>query len=308
MSQSLLRGVFASEDTIFWVDLWQRRPFQLFHATREFLLGNYPFSNIYLIPVLLIFVISVFHIFFAKNWTQNSIQRTQWQVMALLALSPYFFFMFWRGNHGNLFSYYLTPHIILMIPVIVYGCKLLFEAPQNIESIFPSIKNWSKKNLLISMPFIASGVGFILLASGVHATLNSIVLVENNAGLKSMEKSLSTLLYWAELDKIEQPTIRIFTPNMQTEHYDFILHWLANKNNTPIPFTQRQEIDSVWYLLMEEDREIPEKRFVPWYETEIDGAVRLRSVQSGAHKLETWSTLEFASQSGYLDEISISPN
>jgi hypothetical protein len=53
---------------------------------------------------------------------------------------------------------------------------------------------------------------------------------------------------------------------------------------------------------MEEDREIPEKRFIPWYNTEIENAVLLRSVQSGAHKLETWATPEFASQSGLLQD------
>lgn len=306
MTQSLLKGITSAEGSIAWIDLWLRRPDQLFHATKEFLLGNYPFGNIYIIPVILIFIFAVIHILFYKKNAQNTVQKIQWQITALLALTPYFFFMFWRGNYGNLFSYYLTPHIIIMMPVIVYGCKVTSQAPSKIENTFPIIKKWSKKYLLHALPLLGSGVLFILLATGTHATLSSILFVENNAGLKSMDKSLSTLLYWAAIDEIEQPTIRIFTPNMQTEHYDYILHWLADKNDSPIPFTQRQPDDKVWYLLMEEDREIPEKRFIPWYEAEVDGAVQLRSLQSGAHKLEAWSTVEFASQSGYLDENGLS--
>ena len=50
------------------------------------------------------------------------------------------------------------------------------------------------------------------------------------------------------------------------------------------------------YIIVEPDREIPEKRFLPWYQKVTENRVRLRKEKVGILLLETWANADFALQ------------
>ncbi|MBU1885447.1 hypothetical protein KKE34_02445, partial [Patescibacteria group bacterium] len=204
-----------------------------------------------------------------------------WKLIAVLAILPYPFYLVWKGNNGYFFDYYLTSHFIFLAPLLIMGAVKIYHLNKIGKFKF---KNYSKY-------FVVAMIGFFgayCYQSLYVTTLKPI----NNAGLKTMDTAISKIYTWINEDKQNPGIIRIFTPNTQTEHYDAIVHWRANKMHRNIPITVKNDSDKYWYVLIEPDYQL-EKRLNKWYAEVIGGGVRTRVEMVGDLRIESWIKKDF---------------
>jgi len=283
LTKSLLTSMGSQQGKVPFVYIFSHRPKELLWVTYELLFRSIPEARVFmllLIPLLLWAVVKIF-----KS------QDYKWQVMALFGLIPYVFYMFWRGNYGNFFDYYVTPHFILLVPLIVYALAKLME----------------RKDKHQELRLILGGlvIGWLVMSS-VNLLALRINKRSNGASMKTMENAVGLLFTWQQRDGFSsQSAFQIFTPNSQTEHYDFMMHYLAKKKGLAVPSTVKNDELMVWYVLIEPDREVPEKRFAPWYQKVAQKGMRVRSIKVGDLIVETWMKPYQAQEKGFLEVTSV---
>ena len=275
MSKSLFEGITSGDSSSSLISIWLNRPQQLFVATSELFFGH---SNATVVPMMAVGGIVIYGIYSAfKKKTY------EWQIISLITIIPYVGYMFWRGNYGNFFSYYVTPHFIPLVLIFTFGLK---ELMKNASEEYSSIT----KNIMV----ILTTVIFTFSLINIYAT---IVKPDNNAGLKTINLANSKTLQYQIDDKNQlflatdsayTSSVITFTPNYLTAQYDFDMQWQAKLKNLPIPNTQIKEEDKFIYIIVEPDREIPEKRFAPWYKKVTQNRVLIRKEKVGILLLETW--------------------
>lgn len=282
LTKSLLAGLQSQERLVTFSYLFSHRPQELIWVTYELLFRGIDQARVFLLILIPLFIYASYKVFKSKQY--------KWQVITLLAWIPYVFYMFWRGNYGNFFDYYVTPHFILLIPVLVYG---LFYFYQNF--------NLDKNFKLLAIGVV---IGWMSMAS-LNYIFIRINKDENNVGLVAMEKAMGTLYDWQQRDgAADDSAFRFFTPNSQTEHHDYLMHFIAKKRNLPVPMTYKTPETKYWYVLIEADRQIPEKRFVPWYDQVGENGLRIRSIKVGDLVVETWINRDVAHEKELLEVTS----
>lgn len=276
MANSLFAALQDPTRTAPWHILITKRPLELFWTTATLFGG---ISTTPLLPFICsLLSLTLFGLY--KIWLRRKnkdLQSRGWQLLALMTVIPYPFFSIWRGNYGNFFEYYLTPHFIFLAPLLLLGVlefkKITLPQPLRIFSN----RDWM---LLI--------FGGIVFTNGLHLA-QRMFPSENRAGLKSMETAVDQIYKWAEGDGYTQPVVKIFTPNIQTEHYDYLFHWKSRSEGKEVPVPDWSGQDQ-WYILIEPDKEDPKVRFLPWYENATKGGALWRKEQVGNMTLETWGS------------------
>lgn len=300
MTRSLWKALLDKERLVSWSHLWSTRPQQLWFSTQERLFGGHIWADYLMWVILILILVGV------ASWLLNLLssqavasskeslnKKYAWTLLGIFALVPYGWYLFWRGNYGYFFDYYLTAHFLFLVPWLIKGVQFVWSSLVNNRKAWflPALVVWS---------FLALWLGVTL-----NMVWNVIVFPENEAGIASMESSVEQLYWWSEQDKVQQPVFRIFTPNLQTENYDYLVHWYANRHQQPVPLTTKQTTDEIWYVLIEPDRQAAEMRFKPWYEEVTEGGVLVRQQKDGIHILETWMKPEVAEKRG-LEPITTS--
>lgn len=275
MTQSLFRSVTSAENSATWSQVFTSRPRALWDTTAQQLFNGSELKTFGML--LVIFIIG--YLFFRVISKKSEILDTRYQILVttLLVVIPYAFFMLWRGNNGAFFDYYITPHFTFLIPLIMLGVDRLFKEKWLLFKKIPI-------NLLII------GLLSIVFAHGFFQHVNNTVFaVDNQAGMKVMQTAVDTIYDWQRKDNLEQATVRIFTPNRNTEHYDYLFFRTAKDKNLAVPLTQRNEETETWYVLIEPDHEYDSKvRLNPWLEEVTMGGEKIRELKSGVLILETW--------------------
>ncbi|MCD8484483.1 hypothetical protein LRY65_02540 [Candidatus Woesebacteria bacterium] len=287
MTRSLLQGLADTEKLVSWKILAQTRPLQLFSATRNLLLSNIPWGTVPGLLILACVVGAMYLLLKSKKQTDY-----KWKIVTLFALIPYAFFLIWRGNYGNFFAYYLTPHFIFLIPLVVYGLTHLKDFLPEIVFTRSSLKP----------PLVAAGLTGLLLYGIWHTLAGRILFIENNAGLATIERAIERVYTWSESDAISPTNMRVYTPNGMTEQYDYVLHWYARKHNLPVARTSRSADDPVWYVILEPAASDTAARFhfAPWYAETSQGGILVRREQVGVLVVETWMEPNRAMENGLL--------
>ncbi|MFH1959420.1 MAG: hypothetical protein ABIJ22_03800 [Patescibacteria group bacterium] len=282
MSNSLLKSMLGNnQENITWAHHFSQRPSQLLMATKDlFIRGGS--ESIWPALILLLFIIVGFYVAINTNkFSKEKGSLFAWKLIAVLAILPYPFYLVWKGNNGYFFDYYLTSHFIFLAPLLIMGAVKIYHLNKIGKFKF---KNYSKY-------FVVAMIGFFgayCYQSLYVTTLKPI----NNAGLKTMDTAVSKIYTWIDVDKQNPGIIRIFTPNTQTEHYDAIVHWRANKMHRNIPITVKNDSDEYWYVLIEPDYQL-EKRLNKWYAEVIGGGVRTRVEMVGDLRIESWIKKDF---------------
>lgn len=287
MTRALLSGVASGKNGISWAQLFGQRPGQLFDVTSEVLLGKFENSEILMTALLLTGIVGLWQVW-RGEWTIRT-QQKNWQIWSVLVILPYIGYSLWRGNYGYLFSYYVTPHFILLVPIIVLGAYRVSQLTLKLGQY-----------TLTGRILMLLGAG-VWLGASYNTWYTSVLNPRNQAGLAIMEQSINRVYDWRTQDGVSPGTIRVYTPNGQTEHYDYLLHWKAKQNNTSVPSTIRNESDTTWYILMEQERNNLVGLFNPWYKTATEGGVLVRREDIGALTLETWMTPEQAAAQNMID-------
>lgn len=243
------------------------RVYELITTTGSLFVGFEPLSKIIGLSVAVLSIVVTFNLFSRKVIVTSS-QVWKWKVIALLAAAPYLGFLLWQGNEGNFFWYYLTPHFILLVPLLLVGLRMAEKS--------------RKRPWLVYLL-----VGILIGLSLTHFS-RSVLFPDNRGGLRVMHQAVAQLFSWSQLDKPPETVFRIFTPNMQTEHYDHLTWWMARKQGVSVPRTVCTPNDVIWYVLIEPDHEEPHGRFLPWYKEVKQRGVLVRRQQVGILTLETW--------------------
>jgi hypothetical protein len=268
MTKSLLSGASQSGTTVPQSYLWEYRPEQLLQATKIFFTRSDTYVDWYAYGLIGFYLLAILSILTQRNFP--------WKLTLLMAVLPYGFYMFWRGNYGYFFDYYITPHFIFLALLLTYGCY-------QFVTLFKS-----KIYTLIATMLVAAFVGMMGYHSYTH--LDAVILRPvNNAGLKTMEQAVQQLYDWSFADGATQAVFRIYTPNFATDSYDYLVWWLSKTKGYPHPSTVQAEDDVYRYVMYEPDEQIREKRFLPWYADATRGMTMTRQDKVGILTLETWT-------------------
>jgi hypothetical protein len=285
MTTSLIHSLGDKTTSLPWSDLFSRRPGQLQSVTQEILYGMSNRAE-YLFPIsILLMVLGAAVII--KNWRkkQNDQAAFLWQLTTLFAIIPYPFYLIWRGNFGNFFWYYLTCHFIFLIPLLVRGLVAIVEIPE-----FSGLKEkWTQPLKLATWSFV---VFMIMSITAISADYWYAIIFKaaetNNAGLGKIVSASEKIYQWAEQDNQPGPTVRVYTSNILTEQYDYVLNWYARSHYFQLPNTVRSGNEKRWYIMVESKAAAAPIFFQPWYYEATKGGHQVREEQVGVMTLETW--------------------
>ena len=300
MSKFLFQGLTTTADTKeTWTHFLSNRIPQLFWSTNSLFLGSSKATIVIGLVLMIAIGVAAKYIWKNKDFLKDKTASFRWQLMTLFAVAPYLGFLLWRGNHGHFFGYYLAPHFIFLVPLLVLGIKQLPEFLKTTHKWFTKQRVWFIQLILVITLFYTSWLEY-------HST---IVEVDNQAGLQTIEQATYTVLHWWQEDLkftegkgyVFPSSVATFTPNYQTAQYDYVMHWKARQLGLEVPHTQVLPEHEVVYVILEPDREIPEKRFTPWYDKVKENRIRVRRTRVGILIVETWMDKGFASFNGYFE-------
>lgn len=301
MTRALLSSSGAEGTTFPLTLVWQVRPFQLLAAVQDLLFGGMVGGRLLVwFAVFLMVAGLVWLLKYARKQLDEQLLY-YWQITAILAIVPFVGYMFWTGNYGAFFSYYVTPHFIFLVLLVLLGAKTLFEYSVPARLIGAKTERQQRQQV-----FGASVVVMLLTVSWLTVA-DVVIWPRNAAGIKAVDDAIGQLLVWERDDRNQvalssqvqyTSSATTFTPNFLTAQYDYFLHWKAGQFGMPVPHTQARAEDAVVYALIEPDRDIPEKRFMPWYQQVSQGRVLVRRRRLGNLLLETWVQPDFAKQYG----------
>lgn len=266
ISRSLLLDLSNPEVKVSYLYLMNHRPNQILGILAEQIFG----SSVYSLKILMGILTLLSLYFFVKLLKKNKISNA-WRLIYLIFFLPLIGYSIWHGNYGNLFSYYITPHFIPFYLILVH----LFS--QFSELRFKIFNIYCNKIILIFLIFI-----------NFSFSLNRILQKKVDAGLTNSIEAIEAVYEAAKKKNISQPVLRIFVPNRETEHYDYLTKWYAQTHNLPIANTMLTSTDQNWYILIEPDHEIPEKRFVPWYQKNTKNGIKINQWNYGILSMEEW--------------------
>ncbi len=277
MSHSLMNAVFNSTSTVSWLHLFTHRPQELLWVTQALFFGEMEHASVLMMLLLGVMIWGGWHLLKTESW--------QWRLMASLAILPYCFYLIWRGNEGNFFDYYVTPHFILLVPLLMWSLKSLGQVGQKLG------QKWFALDTVI--------LG-ILLTSCLVYIWGQFSFTQNQGGLKNSELALAQLYQWQAQDQHQDKSgLYIYTSSFKTEQYDYLNHWYSQSHQ--LPLMQAAPADrNVWYVLIEPDSFAAEQRFIPWYEEVTAGGVRIRSQKQGNLIVETYANRDVGAEMGYL--------
>jgi len=157
-------------------------------------------------------------------------------------------------------------------PLIIKGLEIVFA-----------------KGKLKQLAFCLSSL-FLVFYSSYQVINSRIFNPENEVGFVIMEKTISQFFDWAQQDVQYPGTIAVFTPNVNTEHYDAIIHWVAQQRHQQPPLTVLNNSNYLYLLI-----EPPGQQTIllgQWREVRTKEAQQLRLMNVGFLTLETWRKID----------------
>lgn len=272
MITSLLRGMTDHSHQISWAQLMSQRPQQLWEISSEILLGPGQTNTLLFKLLAVLFVLGAIGIL--SQWHNKKLWL--WKLVLILAILPYPFYMMWRGNDGNFFPYYLTPHFVFLFPIMANGVFWLREKmlKQKMMMLFV--------NLGILLTFGA------LVTRSWHHWNDAIAHPNNNAGYAKMQRAVDHIFAWRAENSTDPFVVRTFTKNVYTEQYDYLLQRYARTQNEPKPKSTRDGSEKSWFILIESRPAENDFFFQPWYYEATKGGTLKRALQSGVVTVEEW--------------------
>jgi len=240
MSTSLLRTLLDHTQTVSWETQISRRPLQLVDITVD--MFNNPDVNSWttrtlIVTMLFLGATTVLNLRQHGSVSSKTPPQTYLkQLVLLFAVIPYPFYLLWRGNGGNFFSYYLTSHFVFLIPLFVLGMKCIADA----------FWKYAFGKIMTAVLFIAILLP-LLLGSISHWT-NAIGSPVNQAGILEMQAAVREAY---QLRDTERTATLIITPNIHSTHYDYLFHYYADQHQLSPPITIVSPDDKQLILVIE---------------------------------------------------------
>mgnify|MGYP005842089435 CR=1 FL=1 len=241
MTRSLFGSLTDTSRSVSWAQQLQTRPMQLVDTTVDFFTG--PDQNTWLVRSIVIGLLSLgmysVYLFWRKNKYEKDTTHQLYlqQLLLFFALIPYPFFLIWRGNEGNFFWYYLTSHFIFIVPLAILGLSF---ATKKLWSLEP----WGTRTagvliVALLLPF---------LTASIRHWNDSIGHPINETGYAMM---LSGVRSAYSMQAAENTATMIITPNIHSQHYDYLFQWYGKKESYQIPRTVVQPEDTQLIVVTE---------------------------------------------------------
>jgi hypothetical protein len=218
MTTSVIKGLTNSADAPPYSVLWPERAILISRAIQDQLFGTYRQTQ----PLFILLIFS----FLAIAFSRKSVEQ---RFLLLGSVLPILGMMIFRGNHGNLFSYYLNPHYLVMILTLVTALAMI---------------NHKQLRAIITGLVIVVGIGAFLKTSEViyHPELHKYSYAHQLAAYKYARTQTSS----------NPPTFEVFVPNLRPEQYYYMNEWYSRVNNvTPAQINSNATGDATIVLIYE---------------------------------------------------------
>lgn len=267
MSRSLWQGFINQEAKVSFLYLLTKRPLQNIYIMAEQLFGSGEVFYQFLVAGLI-------GLIFYQLWRaikNRQLLQPQWRLIYLIFFLPLIGYSLWAGNHGNLFPYYITPHFIPLYLII-----------------FHLVGHFSDTKLKWLRISISQLLLVLFLLINLRFVINRTFHKSYQTGILKSLGAIESVYRLAQARGVQQPVLKIFVPNIQTEHYDYLAQWYARQHNLPVVSTSYEEDDELRYILIEPHPRISEKSNIPGYEEITSGGRIEERRMSGELMIEEW--------------------
>lgn len=244
MVTSLLHTLSDHAQTVSWANQFAHRPMQLIDVTVD--MFNNPDVNTWPARAVILMVLSLGVAFVVGTSNRRTVthestptarSRTYLrQLIVLFAVLPYPFYLLWRGNGGNFFSYYFTSHFVFLVPLFVLGLQFV------VVSLWKSLAGKILAGTALAMILIP------ILISSIDHWVNAIGAPVNQAGLHQMQSAVEEAY---QLRNPDHSATLIITPNIHSIHYDYLFHHYADQHRIAPPKTIVSADDKQMLLVLE---------------------------------------------------------
>ncbi|MFZ5376437.1 MAG: hypothetical protein ACOZAN_02075 [Patescibacteria group bacterium] len=218
MTKSLQRALQETTQEVGLVDVWQRRPTEMAGTLKNRLFGqdqDWLGSSLFILTLLF------------STWTlaQKS-QTNREKFVGLLTILPIAAMMIQTANGGNYFEYYLAPHYLMFVLLLVIWLNKISGKKQQVFSLA-----------------VVSLYGMIAL----HQAIN----IQRDQYLFNISHQIKALLYARQHRTTDNYAIEVFVPNLQPQNYQYLNYWLAKSGQTTAADFFRDGHHQEYFLMWE---------------------------------------------------------
>ncbi len=266
ISKAIFRVIGDSQTHTSLADVWEKRPaFYLGFLKWQFLPKA---GNLALILLSVLFGSAIWNILSGFKHFQKNKNITFVSIWLLL---PYLIGMFYTANYGQMFDYYFLGQLIPGFLVLAYFLNRLKN------------KYRLPFNFLISKQTLLAIFLSIFFIYSLNEWRHSVDMEKIEFGINKKMEAVRNV-YQSAQD--EEYSVFIFTPNGQTEAFDYLFWWLGRKLNRPVPSTVAK--NNEYFILAEPDPYLDGKRYLDWYKDHFYGGELIRREEFGIITFEHW--------------------
>jgi hypothetical protein len=275
MTTSLFHGLSDSSKNVSWMQQFANRPMQLIDVTVDFFNG--PDQNIWLFRgiILAMCAAGIFSVWQENRQKNQPTNLYLKKLLVMFALIPYPFYLLWRGNDGNFFAYYVTPHFVFIVPLFVLGLEYIGQQLWRRET-------WGK----LTTGILTTAILLPIVVASTQHWLGTIGNPVNQAGLTAMTTAV------AEAYKLQAPqdsATLVLTPNIYSVHYDYLFRWYGKQHDLQPPRTVHQDTDTQRIFVIEQWGPEMSDYVKDQRKRLTTGWTRKRVVNSGMVTVEEWT-------------------
>lgn len=266
ISKAIFRVIEDSRSHTSLADVWGKRPsFYLSFLKWQFLPKAGNLSMVFL-----------FILFGSAAWKALSgfrcLQKNKSIVfISIWFLAPFIIGMFYTANYGQMFDYYFLGQLVPGFLVLAY---LLSQLKNKYRLPF---------NFLISKQTLLAVFLTIFSVYSFNEWRYSVDVKKIDFGINKKMEAIRNVYRSAQN---ENYSVFIFTPNGQTEAFDYLFWWLGRKLDRPVPGTVAE--NNEYFILAEPDPYLEGKRYREWYEEHFYGGRLIGREEFGIITFEHW--------------------
>lgn len=230
MTKSLMAQSQKADYKVPLSQVWSERPSQIAATMEDSLFGiTYP-SQIFFIILLLVIL----------SLATSTKLKSEEKFFLLIFILPIFGMMMHTGNYGYFFDYYLSPHYLPALALIIIFLKRLFFG----KYLSP----------------------FITIVFAVYFLAVAEIIYSPTALNYTMDKQLQALKQIRAQQIQAEVGLEVYVPNLLPINYQYLNEWMARKPEYgPVNFGVNEQHQE-YYLIYEGAPVAQEFTFNPWYE------------------------------------------
>lgn len=195
MTNSVLAELNSGKEAPPYAIIWEQRPDFLANVIQDQLFGNYRSTRPFFILLLMML-----------GWMSFKVRRPEHRFLLMANALPLLGMMVWRGNNGNLFSYYLNPHYLVLCLTTM------------IALYFVKNKIWQ----------LILGCLVLLITLGAFSK-TALVIYDPSFHQYSYQHQLTAYEFARAQTSSIPPTLEVFVPNLRPVQYYYLNEWYAKK-------------------------------------------------------------------------------